>query len=338
MNAKKQYTRFFKMFAIAWLLTAICLVPDLHAAAIATLRAVAGSVDIMRGGALPAVPARNGEQVSSGDLVRTKSNGFAEVVYGDGTVLRISQRSRVDIGEHFSGNSPNSGGVRLTRGKVQAIVDLNNVKSSGTGPKKFEIRTPNAIAGVRGTDFYVSHERSTTGIMVKSGTVYSFNPNNPGRIVTLTPWTVTTITGRHAPAPPRPAMRQEIQRMEQGMTQPSSSSGGGAGGGAAAGGGTGGGAPSGGQSGGSSSFADATLPTLPAGGGPGSPQTLLSTIVTGHNPITDNGTPPPTHSEGQTAPPTSSSIVGGPQIVTQNTPTTTTIKPPPTNVNIGIHF
>jgi hypothetical protein len=257
MNAKKRFTRMFTMFALAWLFTAICCPTGLFAGDVASLRSVTGPVDIMRGGALPAVPARNGEKVASGDMVRTKSGGFAEVVYMDGTVLRISERSRVDIGEHFSGKSPDSGGVRLARGKVQALVDLKNVKSSGTGPKKFEVRTPNAIAGVRGTDLIVSHQRSTTGIFVRSGTVYSFNLNNPGRIVTLAPGMVTTVTGRGAPTPPRPALRQEIQRMEQGTTPPpsGSSSGGTSGGtGGAAAGGTGGtsGGTAGGAGGGTS--------------------------------------------------------------------------------------
>lgn len=252
------------MFVFAWLFMAICTVTDLHAAAIATLRNVAGPVDIMRGGALPAVPAKNGAQVASGDLVRTKTGGFTEVVYADGTVLRISQRSRVDIGEHFSGKSPDSGGVRLARGKVQAIVDLKNVKSAGTGAKKFEIRTPNAIAGVRGTQFFVSHERRTTGILVQSGNVYTFNPRLPNQIVTLTPGTVSTITGRQAPTPSRPALRQEIQRMEQGMTPPpsGSSGAGGAPGGPGAGGN--GGVAAGGDTGGGGAGAGGGTP---AGGG-----------------------------------------------------------------------
>src|ERR1044072_28993 len=106
MNAKKRFTRIFSMFALAWLFTAICCSTDLYAGDVASLRSVTGPVDIMRGGALPALPAKNGAKVSSGDLIRTKTGGFAEVVYVDGTVLRISERSRVDIGEHFSGKSP----------------------------------------------------------------------------------------------------------------------------------------------------------------------------------------------------------------------------------------
>ncbi|HEY4744554.1 MAG TPA: FecR family protein, partial [Desulfuromonadaceae bacterium] len=263
MNAQQRYARIFTTFVLALLLAAVWGATDLHAAVIGSLRNVSGPVDIMRGGALPAVAAKNDDQVASGDLVRTKSNGFAEVVYKDGTVLRISERSRVDIGEHFSGNSPNGSEVRLARGKVRAIVDLKNVVAPGA--KKFEVRTPNAIAGVRGTDLTVAHQQSTTNVFVQTGTVYSYNPLRPGQIVTLTPGTLTSVTGLNPPTPPRPASPQDIQRMQQGTAPPSGS--GTPGGGAS--GGSGGGTSASGTQGGTSGSASAggTQGNTGSGGG-----------------------------------------------------------------------
>jgi|GEM_PF-3382234 len=336
------------MFAIAWLVTASFAITDLHAAVIGTLRNVAGPVDVMRGGALPAIPAKNGEKLSSGDMVRTKTGGFAEVAYTDGTVLRISQRSRIDIGEYFAGKSPNGGEVRLARGKVQAIVDLKNVKSTGAGPKKFEVRTPNAIAGVRGTDFFVAHQQRTTSILVTSGTVYSFNPTIPGRIVTLTPGTVTTITGFSPPAPPRPASRQDLQNMQQGMTPPASgggSSGGGASGGSAgSGGGSAGGA--GGGSGGSGGGTGGTVGSGTGASGGGGVFTApdistLPTVTTGAsgpstvNTIATGGASQVFRENTSTQPATNTGGAGGSggsgggtiPIVTPSTTTTTTIPP-----------
>ena len=211
--------------AVVCLAILLTSVGTLQAAVIGTLRGVTGAVDIIRGGKLPALPVKNGDTVSTGDLLRTKSGAFAEVAYTDGTVLRIAPRSRVDIGEHFSGKKPDGSEIRLTRGKIQAVVDLKNA-GAGSGAKKFEVRTPNAIAGVRGTDFSVSHNRSVTGVFVRAGSVYSYNLNNPGRIVTLTPGTVTTVQGRRDPSLPRPALRHEIQNMDSGQPSTSSGSGG----------------------------------------------------------------------------------------------------------------
>lgn len=188
-----------------------------YAADIATIRAVTGPVDILKGGKLPSIRAMNGATLASGDFIRTKSGGYAEIAYLDGTVLKVSPRSRIDIGEHFSGGHPDSSQVRLTRGKIQALVDLKKVTTQ-SGSRRFEVRTPNAIAGVRGTDFVVSHERSTTGVYVRSGGVYSYNLTNPERIVDLTPGMLTTIRGNTPPTPPRPALGNEIRRMEQNFT------------------------------------------------------------------------------------------------------------------------
>lgn len=198
------------IFSICMLALFFC-VTDLHAAAIATLRNVTGNVDILAQGQLPAKSAKNGDQIASGDLIRTKTGGTAEVVYQDGTTLRVAQRSRIDIGEHFSGKNPNSSEIKLTRGKVRAVVNLDNIKVSGA--KKFEIKTSNAIAGVRGTDFIVAHEKALTNVLVNDGQVYVYNIFKDGQMVNLTPGMITTVYGRNKPTPPRPALESDKQKM-----------------------------------------------------------------------------------------------------------------------------
>lgn len=217
MNLLKRFSPVCSLLITVAMLMVLSASSPSHAAVVGTLQGVSGAVDVMTDGKLPARTAKNGDKVYSGDFIRTKSGAYAEVVYSDGTVLRISQRSRVDVGEHFSGKSPDRSEVRLTRGKLQAIVDLTQVKASGGG-KKFEVRTPNAIAGVRGTDFFVSHERSVTGIFVRTGSVYGSNPVDPSREVILTPGTLTTVQGDRPPSPPRPALPSEIRQFEQGLT------------------------------------------------------------------------------------------------------------------------
>jgi len=195
------------------LLTLLFSVADLQAAAIATLRNLTGQVDILASGKLPAVAATNGAQLSSGDLIRTKSGASAEVVYLDGTLLRVGQRSRIDIGEHFSGGSPSSSEVRLVRGTVQAVVDLSRITTAAPGAKRFQIRTPNAIAGVRGTDYTVAYEKDQTNVLVTSGEVFVYNLVKDGQIVNLTPGTLTTVIGKNRPTPPRPALEHDRQKM-----------------------------------------------------------------------------------------------------------------------------
>ena len=114
------------------------------AEAVGKITRVEGRVDILRQGNLPAVPAHVDDALYQKDMVRTKSSSRAEILFRDNTVLRIAQRSRIDISEYFTGES-NKGVIKLSRGQVQAVVSKNVTKriSLAPGANRFEIQTPN---------------------------------------------------------------------------------------------------------------------------------------------------------------------------------------------------
>jgi len=118
---------------------------------------IEGTVDVLKGGKLPAVPAKVGDSVSEGDVVRTKSLSKAEITFADGSMLKIAQRTRIDIEEYLAGAKAS---LKLPRGKVEAIVPAELAKQIEQLPEKhkFEIKTPVAVAGVRGTDFFSFHQ------------------------------------------------------------------------------------------------------------------------------------------------------------------------------------
>jgi hypothetical protein len=180
---------------------------------------VEGAVDIMPGGQLPAVVAKDGSTLQKGDFVRTKSNAKAEITFNDGSVIKVAQRSRIDVSE-YSGSTRKLG---LQRGKVQAIVVP---AAGGTAQHTFEVRTPNAIAGVRGTAFYVYHQGNVTGVAVTQGVVHTASIAMPRQGVTLTAGMATTVTKGHAPTPARPISQSEMNSHKNEVT-PSGSGGGG---------------------------------------------------------------------------------------------------------------
>jgi hypothetical protein len=83
---------------------------------------VEGKVDLLREGALPAKNVNIKDPVMLKDIIRTKSNSKAEITLRDNTVLRIAQRSRIDISEYFTGDSNNKGVVKLSRGDRKSVV------------------------------------------------------------------------------------------------------------------------------------------------------------------------------------------------------------------------
>jgi len=186
------------------------------AEAVGKITRVEGRVDILRQGALPAIPAHVGDALFQKDMVRTKSSSRAEILFRDNTVLRIAQRSRIDISEYFTGES-NKGVIKLSRGQVQAVVDKNVTKriSLAPGANRFEIQTPNAVAGVRGTTFDVLYDRNVTSVLLKDGDICVFNIKSEANLVCMPPGYIVTISGDRVPNPPRKATDTEIKIFEK---------------------------------------------------------------------------------------------------------------------------
>lgn len=182
---------------------------------------VEGKVDVLRGGTPPAITAKVTDNVFQGDIVRTKSNSKAELVMRDNTVVRIGQRSRIDISEYLSDDKNYKSSIKLQRGQVKAVVDKNVSKRISLSPdaNRFEIQTPNAVAGVRGTEFFVAYEQNTTTVLLKEGEVCVYNIKSPDNIVCLPPSCIVTITGISIPQQPRKATETEMRIFET-VTEP----------------------------------------------------------------------------------------------------------------------
>lgn len=155
------------------------VVPAFAEGAVGRFTVVDGRVDVLRPGKSRAEPVDVNASVSAGDIVRTKSNSFAEIVFIDGAVLKISESSRIEIKDYelTENDKRKSGLLRLLRGKIRATVPktLGRIIPISRGPSNFEVETPTAVAGVRGTDFFVWFDRGTTGVFVLDGTVETRN-------------------------------------------------------------------------------------------------------------------------------------------------------------------
>ena len=98
-------------------------------------------------------PAQVGQQVAEGSRIAVAEGGFVTLRLADGTLVRLPSRTTVQLRELR--HSPSTGNVRsileLERGRVDAqVTPLPSPKS------RFEVRTPLAVGGVRGTTFGVA--------------------------------------------------------------------------------------------------------------------------------------------------------------------------------------
>ncbi|MBI9082536.1 MAG: FecR domain-containing protein [Desulfobacterales bacterium] len=143
--------------------------------------AVKGMVDLTApDGSLREV--KMGDPVSVGDIVRTKSKSTAEITFADDSVVRLARNSRLQINEYMIGKEETRGILKLFRGKAQSIIS----KAAGffglKNKNKFEMHTPTAVCGVRGTNFFTWYNQGQSGLAVKEGTVYNYAANKPNQV------------------------------------------------------------------------------------------------------------------------------------------------------------
>jgi hypothetical protein len=139
---------------VSLLLICLVLVGPLavQAAPVGTFIQVEGSVDLLKGGKVPAIPVKVQGPVEVGDLVRTKSQSRAQIKFVDDTVLTIAPDSGITIEEYMfdAAKSERKAVVGVLRGLVHTAVEKVYPKAE----PDFIMKTHTAVLGVRGTKWY----------------------------------------------------------------------------------------------------------------------------------------------------------------------------------------
>lgn len=111
-------------------------------------------------------PAKVKDDVRWNDLIQTEKSGRARIGLTDGSILSVGSNSQLKIAQHDASSQQTQ--VELDYGKLRSRV-VAITKPGG----KYQVRTPNAVAGVVGTDFVIffNPETGVTTVIVYSGTV-----------------------------------------------------------------------------------------------------------------------------------------------------------------------
>jgi len=133
---------------------------------------VKGEVIIKRGGGLHELTATDGMELVQGDWLRTGKAGTAKLSYEDGTEATLGATSYLNIQRLTSSDtvgisSPRRARITAWEDGHQSSVELwsgsvwNKVKSLVNMDDKYEVETPTAVMGVRGTLYLVSVDQET---------------------------------------------------------------------------------------------------------------------------------------------------------------------------------
>ena len=122
-------------------------------------------VEVVAKGQTAAQPLQKGARLSEGDRVRTGKGGAAEVVLGDGSLVRVGELSDLEIDklDVDAANQPTTSRFNLAAGQARAWVARQVVAKVGTGMGRFSVTTPTAVAAVRQTDFALLQGMAPTG-------------------------------------------------------------------------------------------------------------------------------------------------------------------------------
>ena len=121
-------------------------------------------VEVVAKGQTAAQPLQKGARLSEGDRIRTGKGGAAEVVLGDGSLVRVGELSDLEIDklDVDAANQPTTSRFNLAAGQARAWVARQVVAKVGTGTGRFAVQSPTAVAAVRQTDFALANGRVYT--------------------------------------------------------------------------------------------------------------------------------------------------------------------------------
>jgi hypothetical protein len=195
------------------LLVAVLLVPGPVLAQLAkagVVTTVQGSATVARTALPQPAPLKFKDDVFQGDRVATGDNSLARLLLGGKAVITVRERSIVTITE-----TPGTSTVDVGSGYAALSVAKERLRPG----ESIQLRTPNAIAGIRGTVVLVEVKQATSqlvplispasfttiltlliGALLVTQRDAAGNPIGPG--VTLGPLQQTTVTGSQPPRPP----------------------------------------------------------------------------------------------------------------------------------------
>jgi hypothetical protein len=161
--------------------------------------------------------AKVASKVYAGDVVSTGADSRAKIVMSDRNVFNISTDTKITINKYENDSTTGVKNVEidLSKGKVRS-----NVEQKYDGEKsQFMIKTPTAVAGVRGTQFLTSFDPATrrTEIVTFKGAVALSLPGSSAPPVIVKKGETSSVTqGQSAPETPKQMKKEDLDSANKG--------------------------------------------------------------------------------------------------------------------------
>lgn len=101
------------------------------------------------------------DPIFEGDVLRTRANSTMKIKFNDGKIVFLAEKTKIKIDKYATKKE-----IMAERGGVRSIIDKPLLKDEG-----YVIKTTNAVAGVRGTDYAVIFIGDVMSVYVFTGLV-----------------------------------------------------------------------------------------------------------------------------------------------------------------------
>jgi hypothetical protein len=136
---------------------------------VAVVKLLKGEADILTLGKTTRLKIE--DWVEEGGVVKTGEKSFVRLIFIDKSQMNVGPNSEIKI-ESFTGKD--SGVIDLVKGKIRSQVSKDYLQMQEKDKSKLFIKTPNAVMGVRGTDFMISTNGKNTSAVLFEGEI-AFN-------------------------------------------------------------------------------------------------------------------------------------------------------------------
>lgn len=184
----------------------------------AVATAVQGSARVYATGSTSGRLLKKGDAVRKDQEIKVSEKSRLELRFPDGTVMRLAEKTHLKMNEVSYDKQTDEKHVKvnLSVGRLWA-----RVKRLSTPDSTVEVRTSNAVAGVRGTVYRVNVEEDASALVkVYDGTVYVANPPKDASQPTDKATLPHEVAGPHAVPPPvHPVSMEEWTVIVKAMQQ-----------------------------------------------------------------------------------------------------------------------
>lgn len=165
--SKKSFISLFLSFCLVFSLISVLLVKpvDAKTVRVAIIAALSGDVTIKKGGGSKSYDAYENMSLNQGDTVYTGAGSSATLNLSNGDAdVTLSENAEINVSDLNT-----SDGNKKSKLKVWAGSMWVKVKSLAGSDDEFEVETPTAVMGVRGTQFFVMVDPKTGAIKMAVG-------------------------------------------------------------------------------------------------------------------------------------------------------------------------